>query len=440
MNTAAVDIQDVLLVEDSPTQALLLKESLESHHMKVRVANDGVEALEQMRQTLPQVVISDIAMPRMNGFDFCTHVRAEPEFASIPVILLTGLTDPMDVIKGIACGADSFLTKPCELNFLLSTIHDVVSNKQVRKERAPGQALAFFYNGKHHVLHIDQVQITNLLLSTYLNAIQKNAELEQSLSKLNQVYEEIKKKNDELKRLNDQKNQFLGMAAHDLRNPLGVVIGCCNLLKTRLENNIDEKSSRMLDKINTSSSFMLGLINDLLDVSVIESGTVSLHLDDVSLNDLIQDNLVFLKSLAEKKNIQLNFKSKNVVPKISCDPNKISQVLNNLITNAIKFSRPGGIVDVTLESSSTEITITVSDFGTGISQDAQQLLFMPFTQGRMGTAGEKSTGLGLSIVQKIVSKHNGKIWLDSKVGKGTKFFVSLPRTAPTHVGTPSPKW
>src|SRR5690606_29359807 len=130
--------------------------------------------------------------------------------ANIPVILLTSLTDPMDVIKGIACGADSFLTKPCDITFLLSTIKDVVKNKKAVEVGSASQKLAFFFNGNHHVLHIDHVQITNLLLSTYLNAVQKNSELEESYHKLNSAYEEIKKKNDQLQSLNEQKNRFLG--------------------------------------------------------------------------------------------------------------------------------------------------------------------------------------------------------------------------------------
>lgn len=423
MAPTALDTTEVLVVEDSRTQAMLLKESLENHNLQVRVAYDGVDGLEQMHQRTPHVVISDIAMPRMNGFDFCSLVRSEPAFADVPVILLTGLHDPMDVVKGIACGADSFLTKPYEINFLLSTIRDAVTNRQVRDPVPTGQPLAFYFNGKHHSLHIDQVQITNLLLSTYLNAIQKNTELENSLNKLNQVYEDIKKKNDELNAANDQKNQVLGMAAHDLRNPLGVIMGYCNLLRTRLEHNPDPKALVMLDKINASSAFMLGLINDMLDISIIETGTVSLHLAEVNLADLIQENLVFLSGLADKKSVHVVFKPKNVVPKMWCDPNKIAQVLNNLVTNAIKFSRPGSTVEVAIESTGTEITFTVSDSGTGITPEALKTLFHPPAK-----TGEKTaTGLGLSIAQKIVSKHNGKMWAESKVGEGAKFFVSLPR-------------
>ncbi len=429
MTQATLSILDILIVEDSRTQAMLLKEALEHHQLHVSTAEDGVDAIEQIRKQRPQVIISDIEMPRMNGFELCKQLRSDPNFTDLPVILLTGLTDPMDVIKGIACGADSFLTKPCEINFLLSTVRDVVHNKQTQKQCSQGQSMAFFFNGKNHTLQIDQVQITNLLLSTYLNAMQKNQELEQSLQKLNTAYEEIKKKNCELETTNKQKNQLLGMAAHDLRNPLGVITGYCTLLKTRLEGTVDQKSITMLDKISISSTFMLSLINDMLDVSVIESCTVSLHLNEVDLMELIQEDLLLLNVLAEKKGVQLIFSPKSTVPKIVCDANKISQVLNNLVSNSIKFSRPGGKVEIALEVSTNDITITITDHGTGIAPEMQQHLFQPFTQeGQIGTAGEKSTGLGLSIVQKIVTKHNGKISLNSKLGSGTTFSVSLPRS------------
>lgn len=429
MQPTTTETLNVLIVEDSPTQAMLLKQALEEHQHNVTVAQDGVEALDELAKALPHVVISDIAMPRMNGFDFCQKVRADAKYRDIPIILLTSLTDPMDVIKGIACGADSFLTKPCEINFLMSTMHDVAQNKQTQTQKVTGQPLAFFYNGKYHSLQIDQVQITNLLLSTYLNAIQKNNELELSYRQLTDVNTEMLKKNEELSRLNNQKNQFLGMAAHDLRNPLGVIIGYSQLLKQKLEGTVEDKSLQMIEKINVSAAFMLRLINDLLDVSVIESGKVSLHLADVNLPDLIQDNLSFLMSIAEKKQIKLVFNNKHRKVKVLCDPNKIAQVINNLVTNAVKFSKNASVVEVDLETTPTEVIVAVKDHGMGMSPETQAQLFQPFSKGSIGTAGEKSTGLGLAIVQKIVKEHKGKIWIESKLGEGSSVYFSLPYVA-----------
>ncbi len=415
-----IDVE-VLIVEDSATQALALKTSLESQNMKVRVAKDGLEAIDELHRALPQVIVSDIAMPRMNGFELCRQVNLDPNTKDIPVILLTNLADPMDVIRGIASGADSFLTKPCDTNFLVSTIQDVIQNKQTRQDKNHGQPLAFFFNGQHHVLQINQVQITNLLLSTYLNAVQKNNELEESVHKLNLALEEIKKKNDQLETLGQQKNQFLGMAAHDLRDPLGIIIGYSNMLKTRLEKSSDENTLKMLDKINKSSAFMLHLINGLLNVAAVESGTVALHISDVDLSELVKENLIFLNNLAEKKSIILKYAGKDSIPKIRCDATKVSQVLNNVVANAIKMSKYGGTIEVSVTNTDKEATISVKDFGVTLAPETVKQNFAPPT---MSTA---SPDLGLAIAFKIVSEHKGKLWVTSEAGEGTIYFVSLPR-------------
>lgn len=425
--SAKFENMDVLYVEDSPTQSLLLKETLEKNKFKVRLAKDGVEGLQQMQQALPQLIISDIEMPRMNGYDFCKHVKTDDKSKNIPVMLLTNLTDVLDVIKGIECGADSFLTKPCEINLLLSSIQNALKNKEVQNSLSKGK-LEFFFDGKTHALEIDQVQITKLLLSTYSNAIQKNLELEQAYRILNKTHEELEKTNETLKALNQQKNQFLGMAAHDLRNPLSVISGFSNYLLNVPKLDLDDKKIReMVEHIHTSSDFMLSLINDLLDYSVIESGTISLSLSEVNLKELIQKNMIFFESLAIKKNIKIVFNCPKEIPKVIADPNRVVQVLNNIVTNGIKFSHPEGTLKISLEPSESEVMITIEDSGIGMSQEMIKNLFQPFSKMKsQGTAGEKGTGLGLAIVYKIIKEHNGKICVKSEEGKGTTFYISLP--------------
>lgn len=412
---------NVLIVEDSPTQALLLQRSLEEQKMRVRVSSDGLEALQRLKEALPDLIISDIKMPRMDGYELCKKVKSDERTQNIPVILLTGLSDPMDVIQGIGCGGDSFLTKPCELNILLSTIHDARENAKLQRENILRKDIDFFFNDKRYQLQINPDQITSLLLSTYSNAIQKNLELERA-------YEELQKKNEELKQLNLQKNQFLGMAAHDLRNPLGVIGGYVDVLIETLKTKIDDKAMKMLTRIKSSSTLMLNLINDLLDISVIESGTVSLHLSRVDLPALVQENLTLLRSIADKKEIKLLFNTNVQSAKVNCDPNKVTQIVNNLISNAIKFSHPGDVIEVSIAADEKEIVMAVKDQGTGLSSEAKARLFQPFSKGSsVGTAGEKGTGLGLAITHKIVAEHKGKIWVESEVGKGSTFYVSLPK-------------
>lgn len=419
---------EILIVEDSQTQALLLKNSLENNWFRIRVAIDGIDGLEQLQHKLPSLVITDIEMPRMNGYELCKIIKTDPKFKGLPVILLTNLTNSLDVIKGIECGADSFLTKPCCIDVLLSTIHDVIDNKKLHGHQPPGKPYDFIFGGQHHMLQLDQVQVTNLLLSTYANAIQKNLELEQSYQKLNATCGELEKSSEELKRLDKQKNQFLGMAAHDLRNPLSVIEGYSSWLMSELSGKIDIQLAKILERINYNSTFMLQLINDLLDISVIESGTVSLHLSNVNLPELMKETLIVLRGVAEKKNIEIVFNLANdiVMPTVRCDANKMSQVIYNLVGNAIKFSHPASKIAVDLKALDKEIIISVKDSGVGMSQKCKENLFQPFTGTVLGTAGEKGTGLGLAIVHKIINEHKGKIWVESLEGKGSCFFVSLP--------------
>jgi hypothetical protein len=419
--------KSVLIVEDSPTQALLLKEILEKNKLFIRSAKDGFEGLEQIEQSIPHLIISDIEMPRMNGYDFCKKVKAEEKYRELPVILLTNLTDPLDVIKGMDCGADSFLTKPCVPDLLFATIRNAIKNIDLRNKRPP-EKISFYFGDGFHTLTINPVQITELLLSTYSSAIQKNIELERAYAKLNNIYEELEKNNKKLKELNEQKNQLLGMAAHDLKNPLSVISGFSNFLLNLARDDIDEgRCHQMIERINDSSTFMMQIIDDFLDFSTIESGTLSLHLSDIDLCELIQKDMLFFESLANKKGIKIIFKCQNATRKLRCDPNKISQVLNNLITNGIKFSHPQGILEISTIPSDHELTISVKDSGIGISSDFRSNLFQPFNRTKTkGTAGEKGTGLGLAIVNKIVLAHGGKIFVDSNPEGGTTFSVSLP--------------
>jgi signal transduction histidine kinase len=420
--------KNVLVVEDSATQALLLQETLTHHQLTVRIAKDGLEGLKQVQDSMPDLILSDIEMPRMNGYEFCKKIKAENNYKKIPVILLTNLADPLDVINGIDCGADSFLTKPYESSLLLSTMENALKNISLRNNFS-NETLTFFFEGKEHALRINQVQITELLLSTYSSAIQKNLELDKAYANLNRMNKELEENNKKLKELNEQKNQLLGMAAHDLKNHLSVIYGFSNFLLSTSEARTghEEKNWQMIKRMHDSSTFMLHVIDDFLDFSTIESGTLTLHLSEVDLPELIQNDLLFFESLAHKKKITLAFNYKKPIPKVSCDPNKISQILNNLISNGIKFSHPEGVLEVALIPSPHEITISVKDSGTGMSPEMIKGLFQPFNKMKStGTAGEKGTGLGLAIVQKIVLAHKGKIWVESKLGKGSTFFVSIP--------------
>lgn len=252
------------------------------------------------------------------------------------------------------------------------------------------------------------------------------------LSRLNNdlatTQRELAKKNSELGRLNEQKNQFLGIAAHDLRNPLEVILTYSQFLIDEAAGRLDPEHLDFVHTIRSSSEFMLRLVDDLLDLAKIESGRLDLDLSEVDLAEVLERNVSRNGTLAQKKEIEVLLRCDPGLPALRIDALKIEQVLNNLIGNAIKFSPPGSTVEVRAEESGGRVVLAVRDEGPGIPAEDLDLLFRPFSRaGARPSAGEKSTGLGLAIVKRIVEGHGGEIRVESEQGKGSTFFVTLPR-------------
>jgi signal transduction histidine kinase len=244
---------------------------------------------------------------------------------------------------------------------------------------------------------------------------------------LNNLTRELHKKNVELKKLNEEKNRFLGMAAHDLRKPIGLVITYSDFLIEEVENTLDSEQFGFLKTINASSTFMKRLVDDFLDVSAIEAGRFDMDLQPALLDDVIDKSLELNHVQANKKNIELRIHCPEVIPAFQLDAGKIEQVITNLVSNAIEHSNEGSRVIVSLEISPDAATVTVQDFGSGIPPEEMDKLFKPFGKtSTKKTGGEKSTGLGLLITRKIIEAHGGRIWVESQTGKGTTIYFQLP--------------
>ena len=247
----------ILIVEDSLTQALQLQNILERHDCRVAVAYNGVEALEHLKEHIPSLVISDIVMPEMDGYKLCKHIRSDEKLRDIPVILLTALSDPEDVIKALECGADNFATEPYKEDFLISRIRTILANQELRKRGMSEMGIEIFFGGKKIFITSQRTQIIDLLLSTYENAIQKNLELKQVNNELILAHQELENRNIELQNLNEQKNEFLGMAAHDLRNPLGAISNFSEVLYDEAAKALNQEQLELVSIIRSSSEFML---------------------------------------------------------------------------------------------------------------------------------------------------------------------------------------
>jgi len=217
------------------------------------------------------------------------------------------------------------------------------------------------------------------------------------------------------------------MAAHDLRNPIGNVQMLSELLLEEMNENLTGDQKNILSEIINLSRFMLNLLNDLLDISAIESGNVKLDLQELDYVKLIEDILSLNRPLAEKKKITVDFSYEKDIPPVNIDKNKIIQVIINLLTNAVKFSYPETNIKVEVVKQGDFLLTSFTDQGQGIPSAEIPNIFKEFHKTSVkATAGEKSTGLGLAIIKKIIEVHGGKIDLESQVGKGTRFYFTLP--------------
>jgi signal transduction histidine kinase len=422
---------EILVVEDSPTQALKLKYILEKQEYAVRLATNGLEGLEAIAQRRPTLVISDVLMPEMDGYEFCTRIKTDDELSSIPVILLTTLSDPQDIIRGLESGADNFLNKPYSEEALLSRIKYILINMDVRTRTRTGMGIEIYFANKKHYLTSERIQIIDLLLSTYENAVEKNRELEQANKKLRMVQEEIEKSNDRLKQLNEQKNMLLGMAAHDLRNPLYLIEGYSDFLLKENSENINEDQRTIISAIHGSSTYMVQMINDLLDVHKIETGKMDLKLEMADYLQVMRAVIERHAFASKTKGVEIRVSHPDTIPHFLFDPSRVEQVMGNLIDNAIKFSFKGSSIEVAVQFDENDVYFSVRDNGPGIPGNEQGRLFKPFsTTSVKPTGNEKSTGLGLAIAENIVSKHHGRIWVESEQGKGSQFNFTLPLRQP----------
>ena len=231
----------------------------------------------------------------------------------------------------------------------------------------------------------------------------------------------------QLLELNELKNKFLGMAAHDLRNPLSNIKGFLELFLTDVLGELTTDQREVLNDMNQTSDIMLGLINDLLDVTAIETGNLQLKKQPTNISEFLYASQSSLRVFANAKSIEIRINLPMSIPVLQIDQARIKQVITNLITNAVKYSFPNSIILLGAKIFENEVWITVKDHGQGIPVEEMKHLFKDFSRTSVKpTAGEKSVGLGLAITRRIVEAHGGIIWVDSEIGKGSTFIFSLP--------------
>ncbi len=379
----------ILVVDDDPFVRDTLRCILESNDYSVITAENGIDALEQyFRHPDICLIISDMRMPEMDGLELIRSLRRIDE--DLPVIILTAIDELSVALKAIQSGATDYHLKDENIqDTLLISVGHVIEKFILKKE---------------------------------------NAKLLEDLELKNR---QLRKNNKELIELNNVKNKFLGIAAHDMRSPLAGIKGFCELLlESSKHENLNSYQKKYINMIHSAAVEMLGLVNDLLDVSVIESGKLDIRPIAASLEQILFDRIKLSQVVANKKEIVIHTDIRQMAD-MRFDPKRIAQVIDNFMSNAVKYSPINSNISVTMYVNDEHGGISVKDEGAGISKEEQGKLFGTFQRLSVTpTGGEKSTGLGLAIVKKIIDGHKGRLKVESEPGRGSTFIFEIPLKGP----------
>jgi signal transduction histidine kinase len=368
----------VLLVDDQAIVAEAVRRSLASvADLAFHYCPDPAKALALAAEWKPTVILQDLVMPGVDGLDLLKQYRAAPATRAVPVLVLSTKEEPKVKAQAFELGANDYLVKLPDRVELAARIRF-------------------------------QSQF-------YLNQIQRD-----------EAYAALSTANEKLAEANAAKNKFLGMAAHDLRNPLSIIRGFAEFLRDGSTGPLTADQLDLVTTIHASCDSMLKMVNELLDVSAIEAGQLKIDLRPHDLSALIEKSVHLTGIEAAKKGTRIVFESPGVIA-AELDGDKMKQVIDNLLSNAVKYSPPGSVVTVELGERDGHVSFAVKDQGPGIPEQERSKLFKDFGRlSNLPTGGESSTGLGLAICRKIVEAHRGTITAENLPQRGCEFRVTLP--------------
>lgn len=354
----------ILVVDDDRINIRILTGILRGEGYELGEASSGEQALEVYERFQPDLVLLDVMLPGINGFETCRQLRERHGKACAPIIFITAKNESDDVVEGFSAGGVDYLPKPFQAKEVAARIRTHLQNR--------------------------------ILL-------------------------------DQLSQANSAKNRFLGMAAHDLRNPLASIRGLAEFLRDGTVGQLTPDQLDLVQTIHDASQSMLTLVNELLDVATIESGKLQIVRRPGSLATLIGKSVYLANIEAARKNTRINFRAPATPDQSNFDPDRLKQVVDNLLSNAIKYSPPGSTVTVEFAQTATVREFSVKDQGPGIPAGESDRLFKDFSRLSVKpTGGEKSTGLGLAICRKIIEAHDGDISAKNLPVLGCEFRVILP--------------
>jgi two-component system, sensor histidine kinase and response regulator len=361
----------ILVVDDEEPNRILLRDLLEARGHQVTEAADGEQALKEVAAGVPDVILLDVMLPKLDGFEVCRRLKAEARTAPIPILLITVLTDRQDRLTGIEAGANDFLTKPIDTQDVPLRVGNALYTKR--------------------------------------------------------LYDQLADNYRRLRELEVLRDDLTHMIVHDMRTPLTSVTAGMQMVE--MSGALNPRQQQCLRLAQAGGQTLLGMINDLLDVSKMEDGSLKLECRDLAATELVEHALEQIESLAQEKNVSLVRDYAPDAPAISGDEETLRRTLVNLLGNAVRFTPEGGKVTASVRPSAEEpaAVFLVRDTGEGIPRDAFGRIFEKFGQVEAGQNRQRlSTGLGLTFCKMVVEAHGGRIWVESELDRGSTFAFTIP--------------
>ena len=373
----------ILIVDDEERNIKLLKAMLTSEGNSIYSALNGKDALKMAVDICPDIILLDVMMPGLDGFEVCKRIKQNKTTRSIPVLMVTALSTKNNHIKGIEAGADDFLTKPVDREELRIRVKSLLRIKSYHDE----------------------------LLSQY---------------------NEITEKNERLSRLEEIKDRLMHMIIHDINNPLQAIFMSLQMVLAKQDNLSDNQKKRLKECLNRCSDIE-ELTKSILDINKMEEGRLDPAKESTNLVELAKDALVQFEERINERKLSLSFLSQEDILPVSIDPGLIRRVIANLIDNAIRHTPQRGEIEVSIDRQHKErnICFSIKDNGDGIVPKYQKRIFDKFQQAEMKQAGVMTgkNGLGLTFCKMAIEAHDGEIWVKSKgKGKGSTFGFTIPCT------------
>lgn len=361
----------ILVVDDVISNVLLLKVLLSSQKFKVVTASNGLEALDIVIKQQPDLILLDVMMPGMSGFEVATKIKNIASIQHIPIIFLTALNSTADIVTGFKVGANDFISKPFNKEELIIRVNHQIS----------------LIAAKRFILH----------------------------------------QTEELKKIIDGRDKMYSVIAHDLRSPLVSIKMLLNMfVMTMSADKIGKEQYDMLDSANKSTEELFVLLDNLLKWTKTQTGKLTVVPQNFELIETISGVLEIFSLVSNSKNIKLILEENSSI-NVRGDIDIFKTILRNLLSNAIKFSFTDSKIIISVKRINSMAVISVKDFGKGISQEEQKMLFNSETHfSKYGTNNEQGSGLGLLLCKDFATKNGGDLWLESESEKGSTFFFSIP--------------